>query len=363
MSNTKPAIVAIDNGYDHTKVVTRDRQLCMPTSVTRTSQVIARTIDGPRALSESRYEIDGAVYTVGGDVLDPIDTRHDDFPYSAANLAIVMEALRRVLPEGTEQVHVVTNLPVNRFYTSTGERQEFDLARKAAAWRRTVRDMSGAAVPRIDPFTAYSEAVAAWFDYVIGPDLHLNSQRFSALTAVVDIGGRTTDIALVKEGDIYLQQSGTRDIGTLSLAAIIRRRVEDQYPGIPPRSHRSIESATRLGTIRIGNREIDVRDTLEREKNNLLERIESYFVSLCGQSRADIQHILFVGGGSALLEPYLRKRFPEAEFARDPQMANARGLYKAECYQSEEAQPLTPAFSSQEPQEAWIAPVRAALTR
>jgi hypothetical protein len=46
---------------------------------------------------------------------------------------------------------------------------------------------------------------------------------------------------------------------------------------------------------------------------------------------------LFVGGGSALLEPYLRERFPEAEFAPNPQMANARGLYKSECYLPEEA--------------------------
>jgi plasmid segregation protein ParM len=334
--NTNP-LVAIDNGYDWTKVVTRDRQLCLPTSVTRSSHVIARAIDGPRVVSDRRYKINGTVYTVGAEVPNPIDTRNDEFPYSDANLAVVVEALRRALPEGTEQVHVVTNLPVNRFYVSTGERREFDLARKAAAWRRTIRDMSGAALPRIDAFTAISEAVAAWCDYVIGPDLRLNNQRFGALTAIVDIGGRTTDIALVKEGDIHLQQSGTRDIGTLNLAAVVRRRVEDHCPSIDPRSHSSIETAIRQGTIRVGNREIDVRDALEREKTNLLELIENFVVSRFGQIRADIQHILFVGGGSALLEPYLRVRFPEAEFAPEPQMANARGLYKSECYLPEEA--------------------------
>jgi plasmid segregation protein ParM len=362
VSNTRHVIVAIDNGYGFTKVVTRDRQECLPTSVTRASPVIARAMNGPHAANERRYEIEGTVYTVGPDVLDPIDTRNDEFPYSQANLAIVMEALRRVLPDGAE-ARLVVNLPFNRFYTSTGDRQEIHPDRRAAALRRIVRDLSGATLPRIVDITVIPEAIAAWFDYVIGPDLHLNNQRFRELTVVIDIGARTTDIALVKEGGIYMQQSGTRDIGTLSLAAVVRRRVEDLCPDIPQRSHGSIESAVRHGTIRVGNREIDVRNALDREKKDLLERIESYCVSLCGPSMADIQRILCVGGGSVLLEPQLRKRFPNAEFPTDAQMANARGMFKSECHSSQDEQPAPPTFLSQELQEAWVAPARAALTR
>jgi plasmid segregation protein ParM len=188
-------------------------------------------------------------------------------------------------------------------------------------------------------------------------------RRYRELTAVLDIGGRTTDIALIKEADIRVQQSGTRDIGTLSLAALVRRRIEDVCPGIQQRSHGNIESAVRDGKIRVGNREIDLRNALDREVDDLLERIEGYFVSLCGTSMADIQHILCVGGGSALLERQLRERFPTAEFPADPQMANARGMYRSECHAFLDEQPTSPQLLSQERQEDWVGTVRAALTR
>jgi plasmid segregation protein ParM len=361
VSNTKPVIVAIDDGFDFTKVVTANRQVRLPTSVARASRLTVRAMSAPRVASERCYEIEGTAYVVGPDVLDPINTQFEEFPYSGANLAIATEALRQVLPGGTA-AHVITGLPLNRFYTSTGEQRESVLERKVAAWRRPPRDMSGVALPQIVDVTVIPEAVAAWFDYAIGPDLQLDDSRFAELTAVVDIGGRTTDVAVVREGDVYLRQSGTLDVGTLTLAAAVRRLVEEQFPGIPRRSHRCIETAIRRGAIRIADREIDVSATLEREKRDLFERIAEFLVTLYGGSMTDIQRVLFVGGGSVLLEPHLRKRFPGAAFPDDPQMANARGMWKSELHSLSEERASTPGFVSQEPEEGWVGPIRAAIS-
>jgi plasmid segregation protein ParM len=222
--------------------------------------------------------------------------------------------------------------------------------------------MSGASLPQIVDVTVIPEAVAAWFDYVIGSDLRLDDKRFGELTAVVDIGGRTTDVAVVREGDVYLRQSGTLDLGMLTLAAAVRRLVEEQFPGIPRRSHSCIETAVRRGEIRIADRQIDVSGTLEREKRDILERIGEFLVSLYGGSMTDIQRVLFVGGGSVLLEPQLRRRFPKAMFPEDPQMANARGMWKSEHYSLAEEHASTHGFVSQEPEEGWVGPIRAAIS-
>ena len=77
-------------------------------------------------------------------------------------------------------------------------------------------------LPRIVSVDVVPEAVAAWFDFVIGRDLQLNSQRYAEYTAVVDNGGRTTDVAVVKDGEVDLRQSGTLDVGTLELGGVVR---------------------------------------------------------------------------------------------------------------------------------------------
>jgi hypothetical protein len=65
------------------------------------------------------YLIGNEEFTVGAQVQTPLDTRSDDYPYSAASLAVAMEAIRRVAP-ATVKVHVVTGLPLNRFFDPNG---------------------------------------------------------------------------------------------------------------------------------------------------------------------------------------------------------------------------------------------------
>lgn len=341
VSDMNSMIVAIDDGYHSCKVVTRDRQICLPTAVTRASRLTARAMSGPSVSIEGCYEIEGSVYAVGSNVLDPIHTRFAEFPYSGANLAVAMDALRRVLAPGAT-AHVVTDVPFNWFYAANGQKRNSDLARKVSAWGRNVRELSGAVLPRILSVDVVPEAVAAWFDFVIGKNLQLNSQRYAEYTAVVDIGGRTTDVAVVKDGEVDLRQSGTLDVGTLDLAAVVRRVVEDQFPGTPGRSYMFVESAIHSGVIRLGGHEIDVRTSLERTKSDLLDRIADYLAGLYGRSMHDIRHVLFVGGGSALLEMPLRRRFQRVEFADDPQMANARGLWKFKAYSAAQRQERAP---------------------
>lgn len=120
MSDKNSMIVAIDDGYHSCKVVTRDRQKCLPTAVTRASRLTARAMSGPSVSNERCYEIEGSVYAVGSNVLDPIHTRFAEFPYSAANLAVAVDALRHVLAPGAE-AHVVTDVcPSTGFTLQTG---------------------------------------------------------------------------------------------------------------------------------------------------------------------------------------------------------------------------------------------------
>lgn len=81
-----------------------------------------------------------------------------------------------------------------------------------------------------------------------------------------------------------------------------------------------LHCATRSNTI-------DVSTEVASQKRVLIETIVQFMQTRFGNNAPLIKRVLFVGGGSSALEPELRRMFPSAVFARDPQMANARGMF------------------------------------
>jgi plasmid segregation protein ParM len=256
-----------------------------------------------------------------------LNTRYNEYPFSAANLAVITDALRRAVPQN-EMVHVMTGVPFSHFYTADGGPRTSDLTRKVNALLRPVRDVTGATVPQIVKVNVVPQALAGWFDYAIDDYYRIDDERYSECTAIVDIGGRTIDVAVVKSGVVEFALSGTQDLGTLELSAAVHRVIEENVPGIPRRSHNFIERSIRCGIVRIDEREIDIHSVLEREKEELLNRITDYLGGLLGRYLSDIQRVLWIGGGSSLLESHLRRHLPKSEFVEDPAFSNARGMRK-----------------------------------
>jgi hypothetical protein len=95
MSGIGPMLVAVDDGYDTTKVCTRERSDRFPTAVTAARRRTARLLGSDR-MDELSYLIGDQEFTVGAHVQDPLDTRSDQYPYSPASLAVAMEAIRCV---------------------------------------------------------------------------------------------------------------------------------------------------------------------------------------------------------------------------------------------------------------------------
>jgi plasmid segregation protein ParM len=256
-------------------------------------------------------------------------------------------------------VRVVTGVPLNRYFTSSGEVRESVLTRKVQAWLRGVRDPQGARLPEIIDVTVVAQAVAAWFDFIIGANMQVDDALMNDYMAVVDIGGRTTDVAVFEHGEADMRQSGTLDHGVLDLAAAITRQLEDRYPSMSRLPQAIVESAINSGVATLGSTTIDVSEVLEREKRALIERIAVFVASRYGSNAPLIKRVLFVGGGSVALRNQLRARFPNAVFAEDPQMANARGMLKYGYVSSGEELPQGRYDAG--PEEAWVQRARSAL--
>lgn len=323
LSPPRLELVAIDDGYDFTKTVTRAKGARIPTAYSLNPSTKV-TVMGNGDI-ENVYEIDGVNYAVGPNVVGR-DTRFEDFPYHPANLAVAMDAIRRVVEPGTP-VHVIAGVPLNRFYLPSGEANQDVSHKKTQAWSRGIKSLRGPALPRITKVSVIAEAVAAWFDFVIDDKFVTRDHLIDDFMAVVDIGGRTTDIAVFQEGNINMELSGTLDSGVLEVQKRVLNILSAKFPGTKfPRS--LLNDAVKFGKVQLGTTALDISTEVLNERLSLVSSIEIFMKAQFGNQLPLMKRVLFVGGGAQALQFELKERFPNAVFASDAQMANARGMLK-----------------------------------
>jgi len=327
-SRTKPVLaivqpevsVGCDDGHFGIKVCTDDwRQIYVPSRVSLGSQLIS--LDGS---DDNCYESGGESYTVSNSIAT-IDTRFQDYPLSDVNRVLVSHALIKA-GLGGQNVRLVTGLPVQDYYVGS--------ARNTAFIDRKVKNLLDGSVTNRNPnvvcakivaHLVVSEGIAAFYDLLIDKEGNINSaladQVASGSIAVLDIGGKTTDSAVIVNGGkgIEANRSGTAYLGGLSLNTAVEPRLKAKLK-VDSLSTRQIEDAVAKGVLRAFGSEHDVSEIILDEKKALAHQIIS--------DAADLEAVYFVGGGSLLLQAQLQDLFPHAVFVEDPQFANARGMLK-----------------------------------
>jgi plasmid segregation protein ParM len=324
-------IIAIDDGYDFTKVRSRAGELLIPTAFSLTP-TYKKAVIGDSENVESVYDINGKRVAVGPKVVG-MDSRFEEYPYSEENLAVAMDALRRVAAPGAP-VHIVTGLPFNRYYLPNGQENPLVPDRKTKAWSRPIQLIDAeVALPRIAGVHVIAEGVAAWFDYVLTDDGEMIPQRMSEFTAVVDIGGRTTDIAVFQDDQLNPHLSGTHNHGMLDVKSAIGSKLEELFPGTEFDRSR-IDHALKTNEVKLGGgRTVNVSTVVTESRAVLFEGIERYMRSKIGNHMPLIDRVIFVGGGAKALNFELthtevQKRFNNPVIHPFAQFANARGMLK-----------------------------------
>ncbi len=324
---TSHIVVGIDDGYAMTKVVVFENghqisQLAIPARA-RSGIHGATVIDeiedeGAVALG---YETDGVSYTVG-DFADSESARFDDYPFSGMNRVIVHHALR-LAGLGGRQIRIATGLPLSSYYQGSKTNAEM-VARKDASIRTRVRPVDGSDAAVILDHKVFPEGLAAWIDHAIDEQGGLRA-NLNETVAVIDIGGRTTDIAVVLPGKrIDHARSGSADIGVLNLieavGAALHRELGVEVPAY------AIDRALRTRTISVWGKKKDVGALIDAAAESVMERIYREINRKLG-SAIDIDRILLVGGGARVFGT-VAGRYPNIQMAPDPEYANARGFVK-----------------------------------
>ena len=332
--------VGLDDGYAFTKLVLPNGRLLAIPSRARIGQAGVTWIEADKQRI-FEYLTEGTIYSVGS--VDGDSTRFAGYPISGLHRCIVQHALQQA-ELGGRSVHVVSGLPVSEFYFSDGQPRSGAVRQKRDTLQVPVEPVSsGSMFDQCRPPVGIAfhgvipEALAAWYDQVIevkAGEASLNTERVEMPLAVVDIGGRTTDYVVVENQGILHRSSGSLNSGLLDVHSQVSQAIQKQF-NLESVSEQRVAEAVQHGMVRLHGREHDVSAIVTEARLELVTQLHAETRRQLGLG-AELDTIIFVGGGSAALAGDIADWFPNQQIAQHPAFANARGMLKYLQYVCEE---------------------------
>lgn len=161
----------------------------------------------------------------------------------------------------------------------------------------------------ITDFKVYPEGVGAYYSLETNKDV-----------IIVDIGGRTTDIAYIC--DKKHQISSTVNVGTLNIYNDVATKLNTYY-GLSLDTQMA-ERIIERGYCKVDGVNVDINFITDILKTNFMKIKEE----LDFKYPARTEDIILVGGGAKLFGKAFRKRYINSSVAIDPIYANANGFKK-----------------------------------
>ena len=337
-----------DDGHDSIKTCSgydkeTNQYQCVKIS-SKATLGIHQVVSLPGGGSIAAYDTNGSIYTVTGNqaLNKAMDTRSMDYPISDLNRVLVAHGLVTAGFSGKE-VSIVTGLPVDQYYKDGEINEELINSKSESLMKPVVTLGKGPVAATIVEHRCVSEGIGAFYDVLINGDGTFNEELATLIArrpvAVVDMGGKTLDQAVVMENGagIYTRRSGTDNVGVLALYDALSAKIKSKFKlnNDPPQSY--IEEAVRTNTYDFFGETVNIKDLIEEACKHYVSEIKTHFVKKIGDG-SDVGAVIFVGGGTALLrsifgDTIFKEIFkgkviiPEA-----PEFANARGYWKAATY-------------------------------
>jgi plasmid segregation protein ParM len=322
--------VAVDDGYAQMKVYGRAPDGSIVKGRIRSSVRAGRSgigsVSGEGMLGLYNTEEVGA-FTISEDI-ESENTQFDTFHTSPMNRALVNHAIRTVgdgVFEG-QKIRLTTGLPVSDYFTASGFKNDEKIALKVENLMKPIQMISSGLPANIVSVDVGCQAVAAWYDYALDDNLELRNDVEGEI-AIIDVGGRTTDIAIVIDGkSVDHQRSRSTNTGVLNVYNDVSKGLNSKFGLTEDLKLKLIDTAVRTGQIKLWNEVHDVSDIVNSAKKVHQDKIARE-VERRINNGATMSAIVFVGGGSSLFSS-IAGEFRNGVIVEDPEFANARGLFK-----------------------------------
>ena len=336
--------IAVDDGYAQTKVAYMNNQGSLvthsiPSRATSGIEAADTDLMGNHVSTYQTYrnpEQTGSMDTfcVTANAKD-CNTRFAEYPVSTMNRCIIHDAIASsgLSPEDLGDVHLTVTLPIGHYFSNN--RNELIEARKQSLMQ-PVFQLKGAdsSYPMfsVKKVSVMPEAAMAYVDYLVSETgEQINDPNETV--AVIDVGGNTTDIALMLPGmSIQQRRSGSIHLGVLNLFEEINRLIIRKYASLPKGlPDAKIDEALRKGgVINIRGEKTDLNDIIQEAIERITQNLRTE-VGRIIQDDSDVDRLIYVGGGALVMGETLTKH-PSVFVPKDPHLANARGALKYVTY-------------------------------
>jgi plasmid segregation protein ParM len=319
--------IGIDDGHSETKIILPNgRKFRIPSQAT-SGKVNVISINDSKEIDVIGYKTPEGSY-IAGNIQHPDPTNFNDYPISVLNRVIVTHALCQAGLQNSGNLKVCTGLPLKRFYINGKPNKRLIL-------NKMENLMLGDITPEIDfdfkivDHRVFSEGVSAWVDYIVKKDekgtLIIDSDMLKKRIAIVDIGGRTLDVAVVSDWKLDADRSNTFSVGMLAIRNKIADEIYNDHE--VELTEEQMKSLLTTKRFKLYGREMDATVYIQEAEKQIVNTVKTQVLRLLGKA-SDIDEVLFVGGTSCYLEPYIAGWFPHQKIVKDAAFANARGFQK-----------------------------------
>lgn len=327
MSSENIVFAGVDDGHRETEVVLSTGFRIKTPSRAMSGLSNRISISGAQS-SVFSYNTSEGQFSMG-DIEDGEDTAYDDYPFSAQNRVIVAHAFRLAGLDENTQINLVSGLPLKRFYLKNKPNKDVIDRKKQNLLKYDVVGLDGYKPPKVIGHTVMAEAIAAWVNYVILRNkgkLSIDKERVAKRTAIIDVGGRTLDIAVVKDWDLDADRSTSDEIGMITIIEAMRERLYDFFGGVEP-TDEMVEQAVETGFVSAWGKLNNVKEIREDVIMGVVNSLRATIKRRL-KSAQDIDSVFFIGGTSKFLEKYLNGWFINQVAVENAEYANAEGMLK-----------------------------------
>lgn len=314
MGKGEPVVrVAIDDGSDLTRIIT--------------DAGFVGTYPSRVGESESGiYVTDGRHYLVG------------DAPYIAPPNHDATAPERRVLVHWALQQAGLAGRAVD-LITGAAFEEYFQpgTSRINDAWVQARRESQRIAVTAGDEtdgadirrHQVAAQGLAAYLQYMTDDNGEFRSDvRREAPHAVIDIGATHTDCITVLQGGVELDtaSSGSLDTGMRQVMEGLAQNVMTTF-GVGRPDTETVRHILESGLLRCRGQAHDVASLIARAAGDVVDDLRKALSGWLGDGR-NVDALLLVGGGAALMHEALQRTYPHAVVVTDPVTAHVHGMLK-----------------------------------
>lgn len=319
--------LGVDDGYAETKIVMQDGRSFRIPSVAKAGVMNQVSITGSET-TVFPYQTNNGNY-ITGEIAEADPTAFDEYPVSPLNRVIVAHAIRQAGIPANAEVVICTGLPVKKYYVGGNLNKDLIKRKKQNLLKNDVVPLNGGVLPKVTKHDVVSEGIAAWMDLVMQRDekgkLVINKELRQEKIAIIDIGGRTTDVAVIQNGNLDMSRSSTINVGMLAVKDAVAEKLSEKFQ--TELSIDQINQAIEHKKVKMFGSWEPVVDIVKSAEQTVASRIEAE-CKKCLNKSSDLDKIVFVGGTVMAIEQYLEGWFKQQTIGDDPAFANARGMQK-----------------------------------